>query len=190
MIHEGRTLGGRRGRVSLGVLVFGAAVAIIVVVTLVRLGGGATTTTVSTGDTAESLLAELVRPSPLVIVASQLSQLIDSSRAEVMEIPELTSDMRTGEVRRTTERWDAWSQQFLERLEAIAALLPEPPPEDAETMLKRGYARLPRAIAELRSLAQLAADNGVPDMQTRNRHLGIARNHLASAEEYFFRIGL
>jgi hypothetical protein len=187
--HEGRTLGGQRGKIPLGVLVLVAVVAIVAVFTAVKVAGRRPASTEYTDDTA-SVLTELAPQSPLVIVANQLSELIDSSEAEAGEIPELTADMPNDEARRTRERWDAWSQQFRERLEAIAVLLPEPPPEDAETPLKRGYDRLPRAIDELRGLVQSAADDGVPTMLKRTRHFGIARNHVASAQRYFFRVGL
>ncbi len=190
VIHEGSTISGRGGRVPLGVLVFVAVVAIIAVLTAVKLGGGGTASTESTDNTTASALSELVPQSPLVIVANQLAQLIDSSEAEAKEIPELSPEMGASEARETRERWDAWSQQFRDRLEAIAALLPEPPPEDAETALLRGYGRLPRAIDELRNLAQPVAGNGVPDNLTRSRQFGIARNHVASAQRYFFRVGL
>ncbi|UCD24326.1 MAG: hypothetical protein JSW51_15115, partial [Gemmatimonadota bacterium] len=141
-------------------------------------------------DTSAPSLEELAPRSPLVIVADELLQLIDSSEVVAMGIAELTSDMPAGETRRVREQWDAWAVQFQDRLESIAAQLPAPPPEDAETELLRGYARLPSAIEALRRLQPSAAGDGVPSVMTRTRQFGVARNHVASAQRYFFRIGL
>jgi hypothetical protein len=142
------------------------------------------------GDTAATSVAETVPPPPIAIAANQLLGLIDSARVVLMELPELTPGTPAAQARRIEEQWNSWSTGFLQQLEATAAVIAEPLPEDAHMYAKLGHQRVMSAIEELRQLARYEADPGVPPKYLRTRNLMVARNHIDSAGKFLANVGI
>jgi hypothetical protein len=127
---------------------------------------------------------------PVVRSLRQLEQLIDDGKPEAMAIEEPGPDASADQMRSVEQEWYTWVAQFEDRLDQIAAEMPEPPPDGAERELKLGYHRMLEAIEQLRRLVPAGSSTEVPRHVFRESVFGIAGNHLESAREYFYRIGL
>lgn len=191
MLSRESAIVGREGGATRGVLVLVAVVVVVVSVILLRSAGRGDEVASSEPaiDTAAPAVTELEQPPAIAVAANQLFNLIDSARAIVMEIPELNSGAPASEARRVRGQWNAWSEGFLEQLDAIAGLIEEPP-EDADPYAKLGHQRMLNAVEELRQLAQFESDTGVPPMYLRSRNLLVARNHVDSAGGFLEKVGI
>jgi hypothetical protein len=185
------------GRVRVIVLIIVAVLVAGVAAILTRLGGEEGDTSITADEAGrsavesgnESATAGENAP-PVINVLIQLEQLVEEERAKALAIDELGSEASAGQMREVTREWHSWAAQFADRLDQVAAEMPDPPGEDSEQELKLGYHRMVETIEQLRRLLPTGSAAEVPRKIIRQSIFGIAANHLESAREYFYRIGL